>query len=274
LNDVRPIPNTRRSPSGLPLDFSATSAWHAACYLLVSYVFARVNKQAFSSDEHLFDTFFGNCPVYRGQPRPWNIIPTAWRTTDSAMELRRRGFRDLIASFMGPEDAIEFELFGRVRTDREGDAIAQHYGLLTNLVDFTFDPRIALHFACSETAAPRPESVDSSVADCGVVYFISFLNLCTVGNPTLTFRPVQAQRIFRQSGFFVDYGARPAKLPAVLDFKERWMWLQQNCGRIFFPRRYPEALEAHDIHSLSEGVLVPDPFLVESVERIERLSLK
>src|SRR5262249_10222183 len=57
-------------------------------------------------------------------------------------------------------------------------------------------------------------------------------------------------------------------------FKERWMWLQQNCGRIFFPRRYPEALEAHDIHSLSEGVLVPDPFLVESVERIERLSLK
>src|SRR5262249_1938552 len=68
LNDVRPIPNTRRSPSGLPLDFSATSAWHAACYLLVSYVFARVNKQAFSSDEHLFDTFFGNCPVYRGQP--------------------------------------------------------------------------------------------------------------------------------------------------------------------------------------------------------------
>jgi hypothetical protein len=257
------------SPGRHPLDFRAPSFWHAACFLLASHVKARASRTPFASDTNTFETFFGSAPVFRGQSRAWNISPTGWRQSDPADPQRRRIFRQVIESFAGPEDAVEFELFGRPRLETEGEALAQHYGLPTNLVDFTFDPRVALAFAVGDTeevgAGPEPHAY-------GVVFFVSFSKLCLSGRFALAFPPVQARRLFRQSGFFVDYGPRQEAVPDALDFGAPWMWVQQNCGRVFFPRVYPSAPEASEVMSLTQDILQPEPFLAEVAERVAGLS--
>jgi hypothetical protein len=161
---------------------------HAACLLLVSYILGRTIRTPFSGDHDLFESFFGNRPVYRGQVRGWNILPSGWRSADPTSDGRRREILyELLASYMGTEDAIEFELFGRVRSRNEADGLGMS------------------------------------------------------GTPALTFPPVQAERLFRQAGFFVNYGPRQGEIRPVLDYEEPWRWLQQNCARVFFPRAYPQA---------------------------------
>jgi hypothetical protein len=272
---VTPVQGTRLSPGGVPLDHFAPSVWHAACFLLVSYILPRLNRAPFSSDNALFETFFGNAPVYRGQARAWNILPSGWRSRQPAQDQHRRlVFRELLASYMGADDAIEFELFGRVQSAAEADAVAQHYGMGTDFVDVTFDPRVALYFACCQSAgsgAPGPDSVPES---CAVVYFISFLKLCLSGRPALTFPPVQAQRLFRQAGFFVNYGARPPEIEAVMDYDEPWTWVQQNSARLFFPRSYPNTPELAQMPPAVLDSFSPEPFFDDAISRINRLTSK
>jgi hypothetical protein len=269
---VLPIDGSRQSPGNLPLDFLAPSVWHAACFLMATYLLPRITRTPFSDDPEIFESFFGNASVYRGQARGWNIVPTAWRSVASVSELRHREILlELLESYMGPDDAIEFDLFGRVRSQAEADALAQHYGMPTNLVDFTFNPMVALSFACAETSTGSPGDLDSRLSNCGVVYFISFVKLCMAGTPKLAFPPVQAERLFKQAGFFVDYGARPTEIPAVLDYEQSWMWLQQNCARIFFPRNYPRAIELDDFEQLLPDLLTPEAFFQEVIAKIREL---
>ena len=270
---ISPVRDSRESPGGLPLDFFAPSVWHAACFLLASYMGARVTRAPFAADRELFETFYGNRPVYRGQARGWNIVPTGWRFTDQTVVQHQRAvFKELIASYMGPDDAVEFELFGKVVSDQEGDALAQHYGIPTGLVDFTFDPRVAIYFACTDSVGPSPSGLSPALADCAVIYFISFVILSLTGKPTLTFPPAQAERLFRQAGFFVNYGPPPKEIPAVLNYEDPWMWVQQNCGRVFFPRAYPEMEELRELPSPTRHILAPEPFFEEAATRIKALT--
>lgn len=249
---VRAAPNARLSPDGHPMDLLAPSAGHAACALVTANMKGRLLAGAYDSFA-LWQASFGNRPVYRGQSRPWHIQPTAWRhTVDTDRALA--ALRAYIGQFVTSADAIELDLIGPPDDDFDLLAIAQHYGVPTPLVDFTFDPFVALFFASGEsTGAFKDSAVPAGHA---VVYVTSLLKLAAVGKPRMHFPPLPARRLYRQYGLFVDFGARPAE--AEFTFESEWAWVEENCVRLFFPREYPIARELAQF--ATPEILTPDAF--------------
>jgi hypothetical protein len=67
----------------------------------------------------------------------------------------------------------------------------------------------------------------------------------------------------------VDYGPKPKSIPAALDFQQPWMWLLENCFRLFFPRDYPRDSSLQDIPH--DWIYAPDSFFEESVRIAHKL---
>ena len=100
----------------------------------------------------------GHYDWFRGQLRCWPLLPTFSRLDadrrEAALEQHRRF-------------AHWIEQTGGVRTllpDADSvRAVAQHYGLATDLIDFTTDPRIAGFFATHAGNKPPTEQGDSCI---------------------------------------------------------------------------------------------------------------
>lgn len=260
---VIPAPETRMDDQGRPLDLLAPTVWHALCLLLFLFVRTRIKDSSFENPQEL-DTVFGTQGLFRGQARAWNITPLLWRSPEYRENERR--LEELSAFWQywaSPEHDFSFDLFGKIDSTGSTAAIAQHYGLPTSLVDFTFDPRIAIWFACSESESEPIADLPAGLRDCAVVYLTSFYKLISVSKLQIRLPHPAARRIYRQSGCFVDYGARPESIPAVLDFQQPWMWVQENCLRLFFPRDYPRDSSLQEIPH--DWIYAPDPFFQESV---------
>lgn len=266
---VSPAPECRIDHQGRALDLLAPTVWHALCLLMFLFVRTRIKDSTFDDPREL-DTIFGTQVLYRGQSRGWNIVPSIWRSPKQRENEKRL---DALAAFWqywaSPEHDFAFDLFGKIEDAGSTAAIAQHYGLPTSLVDFTFDPRIAMWFACSEGQSEPIAELPAALRNCAVVYFTSFYKLVSVSKLQIRLPHPAATRIYRQSGCFVDYGSKPQSIPAVLDFQQPWMWLQENCFRIFFPRDYPRELSLEGIPH--EWIYAPDPFFEESVAVARKL---
>ena len=276
--DIKVKDGTRRSPSGNALDLSAPSFWHAACALMLHYCVSRVDRRPYTTDaEDVTEGFFGRHPVFRGQTRPWQVLPTAWRYDGNAA-LGIETLRQVVMSYMGPDDAVELDLYGRMENETSALCLGQHYGIATNLVDFTFDPRVALLFAIG----PSESEATLGSGDCGVVDFIGFKIAVVLAKhaadtveskggegalPRVVlpgFPPVGAPRLFRQCGLFFDFGdAREGELEFPIAH-----WLMQNCCRMVFPRTYPEAEEYQELKQICDFLLPNDPFFKELTEKI------
>jgi hypothetical protein len=256
--------NSRRDPNGRAMDLIAPTVWHAVCVLVVFYVQSRIKNCGFN-DPKILDQVFGTQVVYRGQARSWNIVPTAWRFPDEERpnDQRLGALARYWKEWTSPDNDRTFDLFGRLDKPASVAAVAQHYGLPTTLVDFTFDPRIAVLFACSRCDHGSPPGIPEDMRDHAVIYFTSFYKLASIGNQRICLPHPAAQRIYRQSGCFADYGPRPHSIPDILDFDERWMCVQENCFRLFFPRTYPLDNSLEKVKH--EWIYAPDLFFEESV---------
>jgi hypothetical protein len=262
--EIVKLKNSRLDPDGNPLDLLAPTIWHALCLLVYFYVQTRLKDCTFD-DPDILDRRFGTQVLYRGQARSWNILPTAWRFPNEQewnakrLEALARYWED----WTSPDHDLIFALFGRLDSPASVAAVAQHYGLPTNLVDFTFDPRIAVWFACCESESAVPPSSPEDTQGCAVIYFTSFYKFASVGSQRICLPHPAAKRIYHQTGCFADFGPRPDSIPDISNFGEPWMWVQENCFRLFFPRSYP--VDSSLAGVAREWIYASDPFFDESI---------
>ncbi len=233
-----------QSRSGLVMQ--APTVWHAACFLLVAHhrSGARDDSRA-KDDPQLFDTFYGNRPLYRGQARPWPILPSLWRVESASLRSLGasplRAFQKFIQQWTQRAKDVGFELWGGLESLSAATAVAQHYGFPTTFIDLTFDPLVALHFAC-RTCRDSGESLALNERHQAAIYSTSFAKLLTLEALTDSaavahLPPIQVQRLYNQAGLFHDPGAG----------RDRCNYLEENCSRLQFPRTYPDFDEAREL---------------------------
>lgn len=103
---------------------------------------------------HLIDIGgFANTLIYRGQANAaWKLIPSLYRMPAG------EEVEDMVYTFQNGEDRI-LELFFRraamilpqiMRSPLRDRMIAQHYGVPTQLLDWTLDPMLAIYFAVED----------------------------------------------------------------------------------------------------------------------------
>jgi hypothetical protein len=230
-----------RMAGNLPLDRVFPSFWHACSAVLLEWVESRV--------PHLPSK---NRPaVYRGQTSPWPLRPSLWRASEPLAQNGAAAL-DAFASFLSRTFAGEpepsYDYFHAVRTPSGAEVLAQHHEFPTNLVDFTFDPLVALYFASGN--APAAE-VPGCPAGHGVIYGCLLGNLRTAAERNLfsarydLLPPVHVGRIYQQRGVLIDCGQRPSGTAS----HSRAADLESACVRLFFPRDYPTMPGVEEVFS-------------------------
>lgn len=241
------------------------SVWHAAGALMTSWYRERQVAGTFGPHESLLKEF-GQRMAYRGQAKPWSVMPSSWRQDNAVIrELGAHPFvayhRFLEANLKGASD-IGLEFFTSLKSDIGVKAIAQHYGFPTDFVDFTFDPLAAIHFALG----PSKETNMSFTApeDHAVIFYTSFRTLkglgqLSGGKDIFHFPPIQVSRLYRQTGFFMDYGGITDTNKSGVSSSS----VEEQCFRIYFPRTYPNITDGHELRN--EDYETIDPFFCDSI---------
>ena len=103
----------------------------------------------------------GAATLFRGQTRSWPILSSFSRRSPAEREVSKERFAGFanwvkrvpaLATIAGHDDMLL--------------AVAQHYGIPTNLVDFSTEPRVAAFFATHEAGPPTPDEEDVSCIVC------------------------------------------------------------------------------------------------------------
>jgi hypothetical protein len=221
------------------LDRVYPSFWHAACAVLLEFVESRIPELP-----------TGNAPaVYRGQTCPWPLRPSLWRVSEkfaSCGDEALKAFGAFLAGTFNDKPDPSYEHFSAVRKATGAAALAQHHEFPTNLIDFTYDPLIALHFASLPACR-------SDVPGCppahGVIFTLQLRNFDAGKKPHgfvahyELLPPAHVLRIYQQRGILVDCGDR-AKYGKADSGAEQ---LESACVRLFFPRDYPSMADASEV---------------------------
>jgi len=162
------------------------SPWHAAVYLSVI-------------QHHL--AVSGQRALFRGQSNSeWEISPSINRSgIDRNIEEQKGKLFCDVLSELSLNTLTSFHPYTNSRLDLRVSrdsywAAAQHYGVRTNLIDFTTDAAIAVFFACSNT--PTTDGQTSSVYVLPLEYALD--KGCEVILP-----PPFAERLYVQRGVFI-----------------------------------------------------------------------
>ena len=186
------------------------SPWHAAVYLSVI-------------QHHL--AVSGHRALFRGQSNSeWEISPSINRSgIDREIEEQRGKLFCDILSELSLNTLTSFHPYTNSRLDLRVSpysywAAAQHYGVRTNLIDFTTDAAIAVFFACSTT--PTSDGQTASV------YVLPLEHALEKGCEVIL-PPPFAERLYTQRGVFIrsdqaiqqdDFGITEIRFPASFPF--------------------------------------------------------
>ncbi len=124
--------------------FEAPSPWHAAVYCQM------LQYHVVSSGSRL---------LFRGQRNySWKLEPTLLREANKSSHIARNELFAEIMSALAIKASISFDPYSKtsvfLKMDKEVYlGAAQHYGMKTNLLDFTTDPDVAVKFAASDKAS-------------------------------------------------------------------------------------------------------------------------
>ncbi len=243
---TKPAGGSREMQDNL-LDMSSPSFWHMCCYVLYRWTLSRCRV------DYLAD-YFG-ASLYRGQAQSWPMLPSRWRLDEAQPA---KDYNRHLADFFAKERPLTngLEFFAAPDELRIAEAIGQHHGLPTNLIDFSFDPIVALHFAGCRSACEQNKGM-------GILFTNALNNMNTAKerpNPLMPrfelLPPSHAPRIYQQSGVFLDCDAldersllssdhssgqdmaRNEKLSAIRDAASSELRLM--CTTCSFERTYPE----------------------------------
>ncbi|MGO9485423.1 MAG: FRG domain-containing protein [Rhodomicrobium sp.] len=166
--------------------FVAPSAWHAVlyCQMLQHHIAAK-----------------GSRLLFRGHRNSeWKLTPTIYRgDVNSEQEKRRLAlFGHLLSALsfntsMLLNPIIHGGVYLRIAPSSYA-AAAQHYGIKTNLLDFTTDPAVAVKFA---TSASGSKTETASI-------FMLFLEAAKDAGLRIILPPPFAKRLYVQRGVFVE----------------------------------------------------------------------
>ena len=151
--------------------------------------------------------------IFRGQRRHWPLIPSLARLDqDARAELNKR-----LAEFLDWSRATP-AMAPYVESDDAAIAIAQHYGIGTNLLDWTYNPAAALFFALD---GAEPNDQERAVVFCARVVDIARIEKCRL----IEINVPNLWRLEAQAGLFVE----------VLDTSSASA-LEDRCQIVTFPK--------------------------------------
>lgn len=203
--------------------------------------------------------------LYRGQEdAEWDVTSGVFRRLVALHTGDAELFRSLCWGYLlqlVDEVQLEYPSIYRSLSPLECLAHLQHNGVATGLIDFTFNPLVALWFACAETEVETSGKVtvleNDSDEICGIKsikelesglenFFSPAKSKWHLWAPALDSRLVDTQRITRQYSVFL-FG-----LPEVSD--------EMVANEIVIPHAHKAALRTELAHvGISEETLFADP---------------